>query len=164
MQLAVQQEQEASLPSQILAGVGPRGTGKGEPERTGDLFLPPHLFWAIPLLYIDCRLSRPTEALVTNYWLCPHGTSDPGPQWGSWQEKLGSSSVRHSSWLPGGNEKDVSLGVDAVGDDEREDEDAEAHHQGDELRGAGKDKGALRTRPTFIKFWSWLQAPSPEQS
>lgn len=41
---------------------------------------------------------------------------------------------RHSTWLPGSNEKDIGLGIDAVGDDEREDEDGEAHCQGDELK------------------------------
>lgn len=52
----------------------------------------------------------------------------------SWQGELESSSVRHSSWLSGSDEKDIGLGVDTVSDDEREDEDAEAHDQRDELK------------------------------
>jgi hypothetical protein len=76
-----------------------------------------------------------------------------------------SSSVRHSSWLSGSDEKDISFGVDAVGNDEREDQDAEAHHQGDKLR-EGRREG-LRTHCSFGKlesgirtaeFWCWLQA------
>lgn len=52
----------------------------------------------------------------------------------SWRDTLGSSLVRHRSWLAGSNEEDVGLGIDAVGDDEREGEDAEAYHQGEELK------------------------------
>lgn len=68
------------------------------------------------------------------------GIDDLGSELQSWQEKLGSSSVRHRSWFPGSNEKDIGFGIDAVGDDKREDEDAEAHHQGDKLQeGVGRE-------------------------
>lgn len=43
-----------------------RADGQGELGRTGDLFLPPCLFWAVSLLYINSSLSRPREVPVTN--------------------------------------------------------------------------------------------------
>lgn len=52
----------------------------------------------------------------------------------SWQGALESSSVRHGSWLSRGDEKDISFGIDAVRDDEREEEGAKTHHQGDKLK------------------------------
>ncbi|MCP6646428.1 hypothetical protein NL493_30225, partial [Klebsiella pneumoniae] len=60
--------------------------------------------------------------------------TDLGSEVQSWQEELESSSVRHGSWLSRSNKKDISFGIDAVSDDEREDEDAEAHDQGDKLK------------------------------
>ena len=98
----------------------------------------------------------------------PSGTDDLGSELQSWREKLGSSSVRHRSWFPGSDEKDIGFGIDAVGDDEREDEDAEAHYQGDKLQEgwAGEEKGVLRTPGSCgncsgrggraLECWSWL--------
>lgn len=71
---------------------------------------------------------------MTNQWFVPSQTPGLGRKVQSWQGELESSSVRHSSWLSGSNEKDIGLGVDTVSDDEREDEDAEAHDQCDELK------------------------------
>lgn len=62
----------------------------------------------------------------------------------------------------------ISFGIDAVGDDEREDQDAEANYQGDKLQEAvgGKEKGVLRTlggcgscsgrRGRALESGSWL--------
>lgn len=79
---------------------------------------------------------------------------------------------RNSTWLPGSNEKDIGLGIDAVGDDEREDEDAEAHCQGDELQGKERCSQIISVQFGVIargwelasEFWRGLQAPSAEQS
>lgn len=85
-------------------------------------------------LPVNPSLSRPRDIPVTNQWFVPSQTPGLGRKVGSWQGELESSSVRYSSWLSGNDEKDIGLGIDTVSDDEREDEDAEAHDQRDELK------------------------------
>lgn len=70
----------------------------------------------------------------------------------SWQ-KLGFSSERHRTRLPGSNEEDISFGIDAVGDDERADQDAKAHGQGDELQ--GRQCAQMISVQFGVIAWGW---------